>query len=40
MAALAQYAEERTPPDERLLRYQNGRRITDRRQGGETGTVR
>jgi hypothetical protein len=28
------------PRDERLLRYQNGRRITDRRQGGETGTVR
>jgi integrase len=32
MAALVQYAGERhAPPDERLLRYQNGRQITDRR---------
>ena len=32
MAALVQHAEERhAPPDERLLRYQNGRQITDRR---------
>jgi integrase/recombinase XerC len=32
MAALVQHAEERhAPPSERLLRYQNGRKITDRR---------
>jgi integrase/recombinase XerC len=35
MAALVKHAEERhAPPDERLLRYRNGRQITERRYDG------
>jgi hypothetical protein len=41
MAALAQHAEERhAPPNERLLRYRNGRQITDRRYDHLLGPCR